>query len=59
MRGKKLLPSAKEAFALLTDAQGNFKVPALFVTNAGNTLRQNKANQLSEWLGIKVGMQRL
>ncbi|KAL8595135.1 hypothetical protein ACOMHN_013808 [Nucella lapillus] len=54
VRGKKLLPSAKEAFKLLTDDHGNFQVPALFVTNAGNTLRSNKASQLSQWLGINV-----
>jgi hypothetical protein len=33
---------------------GHFQVPALFVTNAGNTLRQRKAEQLSEWLKVKV-----
>ncbi|XP_076448617.1 haloacid dehalogenase-like hydrolase domain-containing 5 [Babylonia areolata] len=54
VRGKKLLPSAKEAFKLLTDEHGNFQVPALFVTNAGNTLRCSKARQLSQWLGINV-----
>ena len=54
VRGKRLLPAAKEAFDLLTDRHGKFQVPALFVTNAGNTLRQNKAEQLSEWLNIKV-----
>lgn len=26
----------------------------MFVTNAGNTLRQNKAKALSEWLDIEV-----
>lgn len=54
VRGKRLLPSAREAFQMLTDRHGNFKVPALFVTNAGNTLRQRKAEQLSEWLNVKV-----
>lgn len=56
VRGKKLLPSAKEAFQLLTDKNGNFQVPALFVTNAGNCLRCRKARQLSEWLGINVSI---
>ncbi|OWF41986.1 haloacid dehalogenase-like hydrolase domain-containing 5 [Mizuhopecten yessoensis] len=54
VRGKKLLPYVKEAFQLLTDRYGNFRVPAVFVTNAGNTLRQDKAEQLSEWLDVKV-----
>ena len=54
VRGKKLLPSAKDAFDLLVDDKGKFKVPVLFVTNAGNTLRQNKAKDLSDWLGVEV-----
>ncbi|KAL8602856.1 hypothetical protein ACOMHN_056350 [Nucella lapillus] len=54
VRGKKLLPSAREAFQLLTDEHGHFQVPALFVTNAGNALRCKKAHQLSQWLGINV-----
>ncbi|GAB1609724.1 haloacid dehalogenase-like hydrolase domain-containing 5 [Argonauta hians] len=54
VRGKKLLPSAKEAFKLLTDEYGKFIVPALFVTNAGNMLRQEKAKQLSNWLDVQV-----
>ncbi len=54
VRGRELLPSAKEAFQLLTDKKGKFWVPTLFVTNAGNTMRQNKASQLSEWLDIEV-----
>lgn len=58
VRGKRLLPSAKEAFRLLTDEYGKFRVPALFVTNAGNMLRQEKAKQLSNWLGIQVCMRK-
>lgn len=54
VRGKKLLPSAKDAFNMLVDDKGKFKVPVLFVTNAGNTLRQNKAKDLTNWLGIEV-----
>ncbi|KAL4227160.1 Haloacid dehalogenase-like hydrolase domain-containing 5 [Mactra antiquata] len=54
VRGKKLLPSAKDAFRMLIDENGKFKVPVLFVTNAGNTLRQNKAKALSEWLDIEI-----
>ena len=54
VRGKKLLPSAKDAFRMLIDDHGKFKVPVLFVTNAGNTLRQKKAKALSDWLDIEV-----
>lgn len=54
VRGKKLLPSAKQAFDLLTDGHGKFRVPVVFVTNAGNALRSKKAQQLSEMLQVKV-----
>ncbi|XP_005098998.3 haloacid dehalogenase-like hydrolase domain-containing 5 [Aplysia californica] len=53
VRGKKPLPLAKQAFQLLTKDR-QFKVPTLFVTNAGNSLRSKKAQQLSEWLDIEV-----
>jgi ribonucleotide monophosphatase NagD (HAD superfamily) len=54
-RGRTLLPHAKSAFKLLADDRGHFLVPSIFVTNAGNTVRQTKAKQLSDWLGIHVG----
>jgi len=41
---------------LLTDRHGNFWVPTIFVTNAGNCLRQDKSKQLSDWLGIEVSI---
>jgi len=53
-RGRTLLPHSKSAFRLLTDDSGHFLVPSIFVTNAGNTVRQTKAKQLSDWLGIQV-----
>ncbi|GFO06311.1 cat eye syndrome critical region protein 5 [Plakobranchus ocellatus] len=53
VRGRKPLPFAREAFALLTENK-KFKIPTLFVTNAGNCLRTRKAQQLSEWLGVEV-----
>ncbi len=31
-----------------------FCVPTIFVTNAGNSLRQEKADKLSEWLNIPI-----
>ncbi|GFR88575.1 cat eye syndrome critical region protein 5 [Elysia marginata] len=53
VRGRKPLPFAKEAFSLLTENK-KFKIPTLFVTNAGNSLRSRKAQQLSEWLEVEV-----
>ena len=54
VRGTNVLPRATEAFKLLVNEDKNFKVPVTFVTNAGNSLRKDKANQLSEWLNVKV-----
>ena len=44
--------SANQAFFGII--AGKFRVPTVFVTNAGNTLRQTKADQLSEWLKVEV-----
>ncbi|XP_072026390.1 haloacid dehalogenase-like hydrolase domain-containing 5 [Amphiura filiformis] len=54
VRGKKVLPQALEAFQMLSDHTGHLRVPTVFVTNAGNKMRQDKAKQLSDWLDIKV-----
>ena len=54
VRGKQVLPQALEAFQKLTDHTGHLRVPTVFVTNAGNKMRQDKAKQLSDWLDIKV-----
>ena len=54
VRGKNILPTAPDAFRLLIDDSGKFRVPTVFVTNAGNALRNTKAEQLSEWLNVKV-----
>jgi len=53
-RGRTLLPHSKSAFKLLTDNDGKFTIPAIFVTNAGNSMRPTKAKQLSDWLEIQV-----
>ncbi|XP_016104809.1 cat eye syndrome critical region protein 5 homolog [Sinocyclocheilus grahami] len=52
VRGKTPIPAAKRAFQKLVDAKGQFVVPVVFVTNAGNCLRQKKADQLSHILGV-------
>ena len=54
IRGSKVLPQAIDAFKKLTDENGQFRVPTIFVTNAGNCLRQKKADQLSDILGVKI-----
>ncbi|KFP40859.1 Cat eye syndrome critical region protein 5, partial [Chlamydotis macqueenii] len=47
-------PAAKTAFQKLVNSQGQFLVPVVFVTNAGNCLRQEKADQLSHLLGVPI-----
>ncbi|XP_061758899.1 haloacid dehalogenase-like hydrolase domain-containing 5 [Nerophis ophidion] len=54
LRGRMLIPAAKKAFQKLVDPRGDFVVPLVFVTNAGNCLRQKKADQLSHILGVPV-----
>jgi len=55
VRGRRVLPSAPAAFKRLVDQKtGKFRVPAVFLTNAGNSLRQEKADKLSEWLSVEI-----
>ncbi|XP_028308407.1 haloacid dehalogenase-like hydrolase domain-containing 5 [Gouania willdenowi] len=54
VRGRLPIPAAKKAFDKLIDSQGQFVVPLAFVTNAGNCLRQKKADQLSHILGVPI-----
>ncbi|XP_005993737.1 haloacid dehalogenase-like hydrolase domain-containing 5 [Latimeria chalumnae] len=54
IRGQTRIPAAKEALQKLVDGTGKFQVPVVFVTNAGNCVRQNKAQQLSELLEVEV-----
>ncbi|NXK52209.1 HDHD5 hydrolase, partial [Chauna torquata] len=54
VRGKTPIPAAKTAFRKLVNSQGQFLVPVVFVTNAGNCLRQKKADQLSHILGVPI-----
>ena len=35
VRGKEVLPAAIQAFKKLVDKNGQFRVPVIFVTNAG------------------------
>ena len=55
VRGKKVLPSAPEAFQLLVDKRTNkLRIPAIFLTNAGNSMRIEKAEKLSEMLKVHI-----
>lgn len=54
VRGRTPIPAARTAFQKLVNSQGQFLVPVVFVTNAGNCLRQKKADQLSHLLGVPV-----
>ncbi|TFK15548.1 leucine-rich repeat-containing protein 2 [Platysternon megacephalum] len=54
VRGKTPIPAAKKAFQKLVNSQGQLLVPVVFVTNAGNCLRQKKADQLSHILGVPI-----
>ncbi len=53
-RGRKLLPYTRDAFRKLVTTTGQFRIPTVFVTNAGNELRSSKAAKLSQILGIPV-----
>lgn len=59
VRGKEVLPAAVQAFRKLVDSNGRFKVPVIFVTNAGNSLRCQKAQKLTDLLGVKVWIELL
>ena len=54
LRGKTVLESTLSCFKLIVDSKGNFRVPTVFLTNAGNELRSSKAAKLSALLGVHV-----
>uniref|UniRef100_A0A4W5R831 Haloacid dehalogenase-like hydrolase domain-containing 5 n=1 Tax=Hucho hucho TaxID=62062 RepID=A0A4W5R831_9TELE len=54
VRGRTPIPAAKQIFRSLVDRKGKYKVPVVFVTNAGNSMRQTKAEQLSHLLEVEV-----
>jgi len=59
MRGKKLIPAAKHAMECLTDDNGKFVVPTVFVTNAGNSLCETKAEKLSSILDMEISKEQV
>lgn len=54
VRGKSVLPPVPNAFKKLQGEDGKFRVPTVFVTNSGNALRSQKAEELSKWIGFEV-----
>ncbi|XP_024137130.1 haloacid dehalogenase-like hydrolase domain-containing 5 [Oryzias melastigma] len=54
VRGGTPIPAAKRIFRNLVDRRGQYKVPVVFVTNAGNCMRQAKAEHLSHLLEVEV-----
>lgn len=54
VRGKSVLPPVPEAFKRLRGEDGKFRVPTVFVTNSGNALRSQKAEDLTKWIGFEV-----
>ncbi|XP_059336452.1 haloacid dehalogenase-like hydrolase domain-containing 5 [Ammospiza nelsoni] len=59
VRGRTPIPAARAAFGKLVNPQGQFLVPVVFVTNAGNCLRQKKAEQLSHLLGVPISQEQV
>lgn len=57
VRGRTPIPAAKQCFRNLVDSNGKYKVPVVFVTNAGNCMRQAKAEHLSHVLDVEVNCQ--
>lgn len=55
LRGGSVIPAARRAFQKLLDQEKkNFRLPVVFVTNAGSCHRQHKARQLSQLLEVQV-----
>ncbi|KAG8540487.1 hypothetical protein GDO81_003489 [Engystomops pustulosus] len=54
VRGRHPIPGAAEAFRKLLDRDGKLGVPVVFVTNAGNCLRQERSEELSQVLGVQI-----
>lgn len=59
VRGKEVIPAAIEAFKKLVNSDGEFHIPVIFVTNAGNSLRCQKAQKLTEILGVKISKEQV
>ncbi|XP_028910290.1 haloacid dehalogenase-like hydrolase domain-containing 5 isoform X1 [Ornithorhynchus anatinus] len=54
VRGHRVIPAASAAFRRLADRRGRLRAPVVFVTNAGNCRRHDRARELSGLLGLEV-----
>ncbi|XP_074549875.1 haloacid dehalogenase-like hydrolase domain-containing 5 [Halichoeres trimaculatus] len=54
LRGGSVIPAARRAFRKLLDNNNNFRLPVVFVTNAGSCHRHHKALQLSRLLEVQI-----
>ncbi|XP_051804128.1 haloacid dehalogenase-like hydrolase domain-containing 5 [Acanthochromis polyacanthus] len=54
LRGRSVLPGARQAIRKLLDQNNNFLFPVVFVTNAGSCQRRDKAEQLSNLLDVQI-----
>ncbi|KAJ8686381.1 hypothetical protein QAD02_022175 [Eretmocerus hayati] len=54
VRGKQVIPCAPEGFKRLVKSNNEFRVPTVFVTNSGNTIRSEKAADLTRVLGVPI-----
>ncbi|XP_073400221.1 haloacid dehalogenase-like hydrolase domain-containing 5 [Dendrobates tinctorius] len=59
VRGRNPIPGAAEAFRKLLDGGGKLAMPVVFVTNAGNCRRQERATELSRVLGVEVSAEQV
>ncbi|XP_029943250.1 haloacid dehalogenase-like hydrolase domain-containing 5 [Salarias fasciatus] len=59
LRGGSVLPAARRAFQKLVDQNQKFRVPVVFVTNAGSCEKQQKVEQLSRLLDVPITPEQL
>lgn len=53
-RGRRVIPGVPEVFNKFITKRDKFFIPTVFLTNSSNGLAQDKAQDLSEWLKVKI-----
>lgn len=53
-RGRRVIPGVPEVFNKCITRKGKFCIPTVFLTNSSNGLARDKAQDLSEWLKVKI-----
>lgn len=59
LRGGSVIPAARKAFQKLLDQEKSFRLPVVFVTNAGSCHQQQKARQLSQLLEVQIAPEQI